>query len=273
MDAQLYPVFTIPSDNPIELKQFTQDKLTKVQYEIEYAISEIQQRIESTAKLNPRDEPTKIKINQVLTNLNSIHEKLKTVTSNYRIFLEKIASFLDRIIEIKTEISEYFHNPPAPIALTRETVNQIGRDHEQFREHIMINFRSLISQSEHICQMIQELEPPGAVEHDSERIIGLLEKLKINFESENITKTETLRKQHDLEKFHIELNEIHKNLNDIDQQLQNTKDLIGDSAASVKAASISFDYFEQTIKVSNIFLFIFVYISNSIRFFFFQPKN
>lgn len=186
----------------------------------------------------------------MLANLNSIRDKLKTVTGNYQIFLESIGTFLERIVETKTEIDAYFQNTAAPAALTRDAVDQIGREHEQFREHIMTTFRRLISQSEHICKMIQELEPPAAIEHDTERIIGLLERLKINFESQNMAKTEALRRQHDIEKYYVELNEIYKNLGDIGQQLNNTKDLGGDSLASMKAASIGFDYVEHTIKVS-----------------------
>lgn len=233
-----------------------------MQNEIEHAISEIEQRIESTSTLRPRDEPTKAKVDQVLTNLNSIRDKLKTVTGNYRIFLESIGTFLERIIETKTEIDGYFQNAAVPVALTRDAVDQIGRDHEQFREHIMTKFRTLISQSEHICKMIQELEPPAAIDHDTERIIGLLERLKINFESENIAKTEALRRQHDIEKYYVELNEIHKNLSDIGQQLNNTKDMGGESLASMKAASIGFDYVEHTIKVS---VFVSSFFSYTLR--------
>lgn len=247
MDAQLYPILTSNSDDSNELKLFTQEKLETVLSEIGKAKTEVQQRIDATLSLKAKDLETSEKIDQVKYNLNSIKTKLENISNDYRLLLEMIISFLENISYTRSEIEKYFSQKKSV------SVESVYRDHEIFRETIMEQFRSLISQSEKIIDRIKDQEPPGSREYDAEKIISLLENLRLIFESENETVTSDIRKQSQISQFNKELNEINKNLNDLTRQLNDVKGQYGETSASAKASSLGFEYFERTIEVSTVF--------------------
>lgn len=251
MDAQLYPILTSTSEDSNELKYFTQDKLETVLSEIGKAKTEVQQRIDATLSLKAKDHETSEKIDQVKYNLNSIKIKLENISNDYRLLLEMIISFLENISYTRSEIEKYFSNKKS---VTNGSVESVYRDHEIFRENIMEQFRSLISQSEKIIDRIKDQEPPGSREFDAEKIISLLENLRLIFESENETVTTDIKKQSQVLQFNKELNEINKNLNDLTRQLNDVKGQYGETSASAKASSLGFEYFERTIEVIIFFL-------------------
>lgn len=236
------------------MKYFTQEKLETVLSEIGKAKTEVQQRIDATLSLKAKDHETSEKIDQVKYNLNSIKIKLENISNDYRSLLEMIISFLENISYTRSEIEKYFSNKKSVI--NNGSVESVYRDHEIFRETIMEQFRSLIAQSEKIIDRIKDLEPPGSRECDAEKIINLLENLRLIFESENEIVTIDIKKQSQILQFNKELNEINKNLNDLTRQLNDVKGQYGETSASAKASSLGFEYFERTIEVNFIFFFI-----------------
>lgn len=254
LDAQLYPILTSSSNDAVELKLIVAEKLKNVLQEIGQADREIQQRIESTSALKPRDEETQNKVIQVLNNLNGIKIKLDVVRGNYKSLLDGIILFLSNIATTRADIEKYFNEK---LSHKEENVDNVVRKHELFKESTMNKFRSLIAQSEQLINSVREQEPPESADHDTDRILSLIEKLRVFFESNDDSKTTELKKQHELSKFTKDLQEIHTSLDDVTRQLNETQVQQGDSSASAKAISLAFEYFERTTKVFINMLFIF----------------
>lgn len=163
---------------------------------------------------------------------------------------------MSKIGETRNEIEKYFREKLTSI--DDKHVEQIVRSHEQFRERIMERFRALISQSEEIINRIRALEPSGAKEHDTDRILSLIERLRTMFQSENEIKTVELNKQHEISKFTHDLQEIHTNIDEMSKQLSETLGNPAESLAGAKSVSLAFEYFEKTIEVSLLKELIFI---------------
>lgn len=207
---------------------------------IEDAKSELQERIKSTSLLEPSDDDTNRKLHQVIDNLQSIKLKLETLSINYETLIISMVSFFDSIITTQKRIDDYFERD-------RDTKTTVG--HEEFRQSTMEMFRSLISQSETIIQRIRDQEPEKAKEHDTDRIITLLERLRIMFESKADSKQSELMEYNALNQFKVDIREMHGTLDDLTRQMgeANCPD---EDQASVLAKSRLFEYLEQTIEVS-----------------------
>lgn len=248
LDAQLYPIITAATDDAVELNQFLTNKQSSVLDEINKAHAEIQLRIESTQALKPTDDETRQKVQLVIENLTTIKQKLQSVGGSYRSLLDEIIHFVGKIGETRKEIEKYFREKLTSI--DDQHVDQIVRTHGQFRERIMERFRALIGQSEEIIERIRALEPEGAKDHDTDRILSLIERLRVMFESENELKTVELNKQHEISKFTHDLQEIHASLDEMTRQLNETLSQPAESLAGAKTVSLAFEYFEKTIEVS-----------------------
>lgn len=243
IDQNLYPILTIPTENPSELKAFVQNRLAEVTSTIDGAKAELQDRIKSTSHLEPSDDETNRKLHQVIENLQSIKVKLDTLNSNYETLVICMMSFFDSIMSTKQRIDEYFGKDNA----TKTTVA-----HEEFRQSTMEHFRSLISQSETIIQRIREQEPDGAKEHDTDRIITLLERLRIMFESQADSKQSELMEYNALNQFKVEIRDMHATLDDLTKQLADTnQQSTQENHSAALAKSRLYEYLEQTIEVSN----------------------
>lgn len=254
LDAQLYPIITSPSDDAAELRTFLADKVTKVLLEIGKANDEIQQRIDSTSALTPKDDETRDKVTLVISNLRAIKQKLDTVSGNYKSLLDSLIRFMSDICTTRSEIERYFREKL--VSVKDENVEAVVRGHELFKEQIMEKFRALIAHSEQIIGQVRELEPPEAKEHDTDRILSLLERLRMLFESQNDEKSSELRKQHEISKFTKDLQEIHKSLDEVTKQLNETQAQNGDSVSTAKTIALGFEYFERTIQVSILLAFV-----------------
>lgn len=216
--------------------------MVQVTRAIEEAKAELQDRIKSTSHLEPSDDETNRKLHQVIDNLQSIKAKLDTLNVNYETLIISMVSFFDSIIATKRRIDDYFEKD-------RDT--KTPASHEEFRHITMEQFRSLISQSETIIQRIREQEPEGAKEHDTDRIITLLERLRIMFESRADSKQSELLEYNALNEFKVNIRETNAFLDDLTKQLSDATQASPDEDhASALAKSRSFEYLEQKIEVS-----------------------
>uniref|UniRef100_A0A1B0CIV6 Ig-like domain-containing protein n=2 Tax=Lutzomyia longipalpis TaxID=7200 RepID=A0A1B0CIV6_LUTLO len=244
LDAQLYPVLSSASNDPGDLKGFIADRLTAVLGDIAKAKCDLQERITATSSLDAKDGGTTEKLQQVIENLTSIKGKLDRIANEYETLVISIVSFLDAIVTTKRRIEDYFATQKV---INRDSAERVVSDHEAFRDSIKAQFRSLISQSETIIERVRTQEPPGAREHDTDRIITLLEHLRGTFESQIETKSNELREQQQLGLFNRELKDIHGNLDDMTKQLEETEGQTCENLAAISTKSIAFEYFERTI--------------------------
>ncbi|XP_030372939.1 uncharacterized protein LOC115622947 isoform X1 [Scaptodrosophila lebanonensis] len=247
VDTQLYPVFSSPSVDAKQLLTITRDKLSHVTQDIERAQDEIQQRIQTTLSIQTKDQQSLAKIEQVINNLRMLKAKLDGIKYDYRTLIESVLQFLENIVQLRREIDAYFaqqQQQPASSGVERTIA-----EHEKFRDQCMDKFRSLITQSELLIDRVRVLEPPGAREIDTDRILKLLENLRIHFESNNSTRMSTLERLEKIELFRSDLDDINRSLDSVSKQLYEINGQSVDSLAAAKTTSLAFEYFERTIEL------------------------
>lgn len=253
MDTQLYPVFTTSSLDAKQLLTTTREKLTYVSQDIERAQEEIQQRIQTTLSIQTKDQQSLSKIEQVINNLRMLKAKLDGIKYDYRTLLESVLQFLENAVQLRREIDAYFAKHPTESDASSGVERTIA-EHEKFRDQCMDKFRSLITQSELLIDRVRVLEPPGAREIDTDRILKLLENLRIHFESNSSARMSTLERREKIEQFRNDLDDIDRSLDSVSKQLHDINGQSVDSLAAAKTTSLAFEYFERTIEVSDLSL-------------------
>lgn len=236
---------------PRDLIRFVDNKLKSVQNEIQQSEAELSQRIEKIDKLEGKDQVSCEKIVQVKNNLNSIKTKLFTISADYNELVDIVLSFLRSYQEIYESIREYFSvrdEFAAPVG--GENVANLIRDYETFKNNTMESFRSLLAQSEKLIDRIKMQEPPGAKEHDTDKIITLLENLRTYFESNAASENSELKRQYFITEFEKLLTDLNENISDLQLQFNDMNDKFGDSAAACKVSSLSYEYYERNVDVS-----------------------
>ncbi|XP_062127950.1 titin isoform X1 [Drosophila sulfurigaster albostrigata] len=251
VDTQLYPVFSTSSLDSKQLLTSTREKLSFVTQDIERAQEEIQQRIQTTLSIQTKDQQSLSKIEQVINNLRMLKAKLDGIKYDYRTLLESVLQFLENIVQLRQEIDAYFaRQQAASTAGSSSGVERTIAEHEKFRDQCMDKFRSLITQSELLIDRVRVLEPPGAREIDTDRILKLLENLRIHFESNSSARMSTLERLEKLEQFRNDLDDIDRSLDSVSKQLHDINGQSVDSLAAAKTTSLAFEYFERTIESS-----------------------
>ncbi|XP_032599442.1 titin isoform X6 [Drosophila grimshawi] len=248
VDTQLYPVFSTSSLDSKQLLTSTREKLSHVTEDIERAQEEIQQRIQTTLSIQTKDQHSLSKIEQVINNLRMLKAKLDGIKYDYRTLLESVLQFLENIVQLRREIDAYFAKQQQPQPKS-SGVDRTIAEHEKFRELCMDKFRSLITQSELLIDRVRILEPPGAREIDTDRILKLLENLRIHFESNNSATMSSLERLEKIELFRNDLEDIDRSLDSVSKQLHDINGQSVDSLAAAKTTSLAFEYFERTIEL------------------------
>nr|XP_036215592.1 titin homolog isoform X3 [Bactrocera oleae] len=254
VDTQLYPVFTSSSLDARQLHTITSDKLTHVLQDIDKAQDELQHRIHTTLGIQTKNPESLQKIEQVISNLRALKSKLEGIRYDYKTLLENILKFLVEITELQRNIDDFF-------AKQQQQQSQLGSsgevadiertivEHEKFRDNCMDKFRSLITQSELLIDRVRALEPPGAREIDTDRILKLLENLRLHFEAGNSERMSRLERLGKLEQFKTDLCDINRSLDSVSKQLHEINGQSVDSLAAAKTTSLAFEYFERTIEL------------------------
>ncbi|XP_049314953.1 uncharacterized protein LOC105226995 isoform X9 [Bactrocera dorsalis] len=256
VDTQLYPVFTSSSLDARQLHTITSDKLTHVLQDIDKAQDELQHRIHTTLGIQTKNPESLQKIEQVISNLRALKSKLEGIRYDYKTLLENILKFLAEITELQRNIDDFFakqQQQQSQLGGSGGDVADIERtitEHEKFRDTCMDKFRSLITQSELLIDRVRALEPPGAREIDTDRILKLLENLRLHFEAGNSERMSRLERLGKLEQFKTDLCDINRSLDSVSKQLHEINEQSVDSLAAAKTTSLAFEYFERTIENS-----------------------
>lgn len=215
--------------------------------DIAKAQDEISYHIRTTAALRAKDEPTANKIAQVLQNLNDIVAKLSNIRHEYTALVDAMLSFLNSIISTTNEIDLYFRQAQHP---TSENVDRLVKESNQFRDQILAQFRELLRQSEQLIELVRLKEPEMAREHDTDRIIALLEHLRLVFESKNNGRVAELQREQNIHRFRDDLESILKSMDELKDQLIETHNRYKEQPAA--HGSTGFGHFEKTIQVIQI---------------------
>jgi hypothetical protein len=254
IEEELYPVLATSEELPSELIRFVENKVKSVLNEIKQSEVELSARIDKIDKIEVKDQVSSEKVVQVKNNLNSIKTKLFTISADYKELVDQALSFLNAYQQIYENIRNYFSGKDRPSSsaapVEAENVANIIRDYETFKNNTMESFRSLLSQSEKLIDRIKMQEPPGAKEHDTDKIITLLEHLRTYFESNAASENSELKRQYFITEFEKMLNDFSDNINDLQLQFNDMSEKYGESAAACKVASLSYEYFERNVDVS-----------------------
>ncbi|KAH8272384.1 hypothetical protein KR018_001100 [Drosophila ironensis] len=250
MDTQLYPVFTTQSVDAPQLLISTREKLSNVGQDIEQAQDEIQERIRTTLSIQTKDQASLAKIEQVINNLRMLKARLDGIKYDYRTLVDSILQFLDNTIQLRGEIDGYFSKQQSASESTSRGASVDRAEHEKFRDQCMDKFRSLITQSELLIDRVRVLEPPGAREIDTDRILKLLENLRLHFEANSNARMSSLERLAKIEQFRGDLEDIDRSLDSVCRQLHDINGQSVDSLAAAKTTSLAFEYFERTIECS-----------------------
>lgn len=207
---------------------------------------DLSQRIEKLSTLEPADQDSSDKIVQVKNNLNSIKTRLHTISAEYSELVEIIKLFLISVNECRENIENYFNDKKT---VNADSVENIASNYELFKNTTMEHFRSLLSQSEQIIERIKIQEPNEAKEHDTDRIITLLERLRTFFETQTESENSQMQKQHDLIAFDKEVNDINCHISDLSRQLKEIDGCYGYNLDNAKANLQTFDYLGNIIEV------------------------
>lgn len=251
LDAELYPILTKQTSDLNALRTFLSDKLRNVLADIEKAQIEITHHINSTGDLKPKDGRTADKIAQVLHNLNAIVNKLSLIQNEFRALVEALMMFVQNLNNTKIGIEQYFER----LITQSDNVNyieEILQENNRFSDEISSKFHQLSEQRERLIEQIHKQEPNEIKEHDINYITALLNTLRTTFESQNGQRMASVRRNVDIQRFKIELNDLFQQIDQLKKQLNDTHGQFKDSAAAAKTTALAFDYFEQTIQVSGI---------------------
>lgn len=251
LDAQLYPILTSQSNEPNDLKIFLTRKLQTVLNDIEKAQNEISYHIQTTTALAAKDELTAHKIAQVLRNLNDIVDKLANIRKEYKALLDAILSFVQSVISTTNDIENYFRKAQHADG---DNVSRLVKENNQFRDSVLEQFRELLRQSEQLIELVRLKEPDGAKEHDTDRIIALLENLRLMFESKNNVRLVELQKEQNIHRFRDDLESILKSMDELKDQLIETHSRYKDAPVAAKTNLTGFEHFEKTIQVITVYV-------------------
>lgn len=236
MDTQLYPVFSSTTEEPTTVNAEINEKLKLVLQDLASANNELQDRVDKTLKIQTQNEESKEKVNEVTTNLQALQSKLQKIGSEYSDFLGHIINYVQNVAKLRQHIDEFY----STTSIT---------DYENFRENCMDKFRSLIQQSEQLIERVRVLEPAGVKEHDTDKILKLLENLRVYFETKNTTKMAEIQEYEKTNRFKNDYEDILSNVNSVEKQLSEIEQQHIDSLAAAKTTSIAYEYFERTVEV------------------------
>uniref|UniRef100_A0A4Y0BLD6 Ig-like domain-containing protein n=1 Tax=Anopheles funestus TaxID=62324 RepID=A0A4Y0BLD6_ANOFN len=241
LEEQLYPIFSTALDNPSDLIDFIGRKRAQLQQDVKAAEADLTQRFDTIAQLELAggDGGTGQDIVAVKNNLNSIKTKLFSLGADFGELSDATEHFLRSIMQCRDSIREYFGTKH--VVTDPGSVEAIAEGYEQFKQVTMEHFRGLLQQSEQIIERVKALEPPGARELDTDKIITLLENLRTYFESQTESENCELKKQHSVLAFDRELSEVRAAMRAEYERLERERGEYGDSLSDAQRTRIAFE--------------------------------
>lgn len=221
--------------------------------DINFADHELASRIEKLSKLESRDQETTEKIERVRSNLYSIKNKLNQLRDGFKVLVGEIEIFLQSVADSRDNIRIYFAEKPS---VEEIGIDLYSQEYEKFKYKTMESFRVLLQNSEVLIERLKKQEPPGAKEHDTDRLLTVLEHLRTYFEGLSEQENAKIRKLQTLDAYKKTAQDIKSNIEELGRQLDKLDGNFGDTSASAKAISLSFEYFERKVDVSIIMNFL-----------------
>lgn len=256
----MYPIFNTQINDVKQLHEIIEERKRNVLKDIEQAHHEIQERIQTTLTLQTKDQHSLLKIEQVIGNLRTLKSKLEGIRYDYETLMDGVLQYLKGLNVLRTDIDEYFKKYSigaddalylSKIASMPDAIERRIIEHDQFRQNCLDKFRALITQSEFLIERVRALEPAGSKEIDTDRILKLLENLRLYFENGNDQQLLLLNRLEKITHFQHDLDDVSRNLISVTEQLSELNSQTVDSLAAAKTTSLAFEYFERNVEVSH----------------------
>lgn len=224
--------------------------MQRVTNEIVQAQNDIQTKLRLTEDLVAQDTSLLDETQPVKNNLQELQQKLNTTSTEYKLLVQSIISFLRNVAELDKSIENIQSKHRLPVDLQTDLEN-FAKDHEASKKIIMEMFKLIVNESDEVINKIRQQEPKLAAQHDIEKILTMLEHRKSCFEASwNATKL-ALDESMKTGQFDADLKDINSTLDDLVRQLASVRGQYGETLATAKASSLAFEYFERTIEVGD----------------------
>lgn len=106
------------------------------------------------------------------------------------------------------------------------------------------------TKSEEIIDNIRQQEPLESATQDAGKLKGAIDSVVVEFEPFQVETSSRLDKHRRHCIFREDIEKINSDLRDLNEQLKNMDEKIGDNLPASRAALVAFEQFEQTIIVS-----------------------
>ncbi|CAL1681896.1 unnamed protein product [Lasius platythorax] len=246
LEANLYPVITIRSSRIADILDNLKDVRLRILSELNTALQELNIRIKSIRVFVERGEVKTTE--QISERLVQMYEKMNTIAKDYETLLESLISIFKNLEEIERKINQAKQEIERVLSLTRPIdVDSALNKFDILKTSIAESLRRIHTKSEEIINNIRLQEPLESATQDVEKLKGAIDSVDVEFELFQIETSSRLEKHRRLCIFREDIEKINSDLRDLNEQLKNTDEKIGDNLSASRAALAAFEQFEQTI--------------------------
>ncbi|XP_065160451.1 titin-like isoform X4 [Atheta coriaria] len=248
MDTQLYPIITTNETDPKIVAQHIENKLNDVLTQIRNAESEIEQRMrvaDTIIQRSPNDQTFLIK--QKLLNMK---QNLKMICTDYQTLMQMMVSYFNNIDKIDLIVTEYFESFDAGKSLEfYPNIDLLLREFENRKQSIHNQFNMAKREKETIIDKINKQEPKDVAQQDIEKLHYLLQIREEEFTKVYREAKDNIEAQKKIHVFETDLHQINVTLDELNKKLDVVKGQYGQSLSAAEDTSLSFVYFEETVKL------------------------
>ncbi|XP_019884311.1 titin isoform X6 [Camponotus floridanus] len=246
LETTLYPVITTRSTGIADTLDNLKDVKRQILSELNTALQELDSRIKSIRVFVEKDEVKTTE--QISERLVQMQEKMNTVVKDYKTLLESLISIFKNLEEIERKIDQAKQEIERVLSFIRpidvdSTLNEFNISKTSIAESLL----RIRTTSEKIIDTIRLQEPLESATQDAEKLKSAIDSVDAEFESFQIETSNRLEKHRRFCIFREDIEKINSDLRDLNEQLKNVDEKIGDNLSASRAALVAFEQFEQTI--------------------------
>ncbi|KAL6428691.1 hypothetical protein ACFW04_007940 [Cataglyphis niger] len=245
LETILYPVITTRSSRIADILDNLKAARLRSLSELNTALQELDSRIKSIRVFVEKDEIKTTE--QISEKLVQMYEKINIVAKNYEALLESLISIFKNLEEVERKIDQAKQEIKHILSLTKPIVDSALNEFDILKTSIAESLLRVRTKSEEIIDNIRQQEPLESATQDVEKLKGAIDSVVIEFESFQSETSSRIDKHRRHCIFREDIEKINSDLLDLNEQLKNMDEKIGDNLPASRAALAAFKQFEQTI--------------------------
>ncbi|XP_012542170.2 titin isoform X3 [Monomorium pharaonis] len=242
-ETTLYPMITISSSRIGDILNHLEDLKERIPSQLNKALHELDVRIKNIQEFVKKDENKAA--GQISQSLMEMHEKINIIVKGYEILLESLISIFKNLEEIECKIDEAKQEVEHASELIN--VDSLLNKFDILKTHITESLQYVRTKSDEIMNNIILQEPLKLATQDIDKLKHTIDSVNVKFESFQIETTSHFEKHQRLCVFKEDLEKINSDLHELNKQLKNMDERIGDNLLISKATLAAFEQFEQTM--------------------------